>query len=347
MKCLYGNNRLKYLVACTTGAFVLAMFLWSGHIKTYVDVSTYHSGVDKQIHERTKCDCDDGVNKSKTFKNVEVKATPNDFKVPNIVHYCWYSNMSKEWTFTQYLSVLSVHRFIKPSMILFQTNYPPHGYYWNRTVSIPGLTIVKRTPTKKLFWKRLNFPYETTACNLDRLLFLNTTGGMVLDTDVIAVRSFDPLRKYSATMGSQNRRYFYDLCGGIIIAEPGSTFIKLWINSFIDDYRPDIWAFNSGRQPAYIGVFRFPESLHIERTSLNLPGWEHTEQIFAQKYDWTNNYAIHLFLRKWKQHKDYKPIPTEMGVGTANTTFGEIARLVLYGSTDLFKDGAKRPDVVL
>jgi len=56
-----------------------------------------------------------------------------DFKVPNVVHYVWLGSDLK-FTFIQYLSFLSVHRYIVPSYIFVYGETGPTGYWWNRTV---------------------------------------------------------------------------------------------------------------------------------------------------------------------------------------------------------------------
>ncbi|CAH1798240.1 unnamed protein product, partial [Owenia fusiformis] len=118
------------------------------------------------------------------------------------------------------------------------------------------------------------------------------------------------------------------LCGGIIISEPGSKFLKIWINNYVDDQRSK-WGYNSGRMADKIAS-RFPEDIHIKMTSLNRPSPKEINLIFLifpTHYNWHNNYAIHLFVRKWKEH-----IPTESEINGSDTTFGEISRTVLYGS---------------
>ncbi|CAH1798206.1 unnamed protein product [Owenia fusiformis] len=285
--------------------------------------------------------------KQLTGKHIEDKLFESDhlttknlqYKVPNIVHYIWYSRKPTTWNFIQYLSILSASKFIRPSRIMFHTNCTPNGHYWNRTTEISDFEIIHRSPTRSLFGKQIRFPFEDiSASDIDRLIILNRTGGIYLDTDVIALRSFDPLRVYSFTMGSESLNETVLLCGGIIISEPGSKFLKIWINNFVDDQRSK-WAYNSGRMADKIAS-RFPEDIHIEMTSLNRPSPKEIDLIFATNYNWHNNYAIHLFVRKWKGH-----IPTEREINESDTTFGDISRSVLYGTIDLQEDKIMKNDL--
>ncbi|CAH1785166.1 unnamed protein product, partial [Owenia fusiformis] len=226
-----------------------------------------------------ECQTNQKNNISQNFGFDQMNVTENlKYKVPNIVHYTWYTKKPIEWTFLQYLSVLSASKFIKPSRIMFHTNCTPIGHYWNRTTQIPNLEIIQRSPPIKIFGKKVLFFYETSATNIDRLLILNRNGGICLDTDVIALKSFDPLRVYPFTMGSESITKWVLLSGGIILSEPGSTFLKIWINNYVDDQSSQ-WAYNSGKMPTKIAA-RFPEDIHIEMTSLHRPSHKELDQIF-------------------------------------------------------------------
>ncbi|CAH1777223.1 unnamed protein product, partial [Owenia fusiformis] len=274
-----------------------------------------------QTYQKNKISRNSGFDQINTTENFQ-------YKVPNIVHYIWYARKPIEWKFTQYLSVLSASKFIKPSKIMFHTNCTPIGHYWNRTTEIPNLEIIQRSPTSELFGVKVLFFYMTSPSDIDRLLILNTTGGIYLDMDVITLKSFDPLRVYPFTMGSESLTTKVGLNGGIILSEPGSKFLKIWINNYVDDQRSQ-WAYNSGRMADKLAT-RFPEDIHIEMTSLNRPSYLEVDQIFVKKYNWHNNYAIHLLVRLWKKH-----IPLETEINSSDTTFGEISRMVMHGSTDI------------
>ena len=64
--------------------------------------------------------------------------------VPNVVHYVWCKR--QKLGFFQFLSFISVLRFIKPCMILFHGDSLPYGDYWDYFVSVyPQVVHVNRS----------------------------------------------------------------------------------------------------------------------------------------------------------------------------------------------------------
>jgi len=53
--------------------------------------------------------------------------------VPNVVHYVWLGT-DLDFTFINYLSFRSVHRFIRPQFIFVYGEQGPRGTWWERTV---------------------------------------------------------------------------------------------------------------------------------------------------------------------------------------------------------------------
>ena len=79
-----------------------------------------------------------------------------DKAVPNVVHYVWYSK--KEFGFFDFVSFMSVHRFIKPCLFLVHGDELPIGKYWNYLVNIsPNIIHVKREIPQIVFGKKLEF----------------------------------------------------------------------------------------------------------------------------------------------------------------------------------------------
>ena len=81
----------------------------------------------------------------------------NDGKVvPNIVHYVWFGKA--EFTFTHFLSFLSVHKYQNPCLILVHSDKMPKGTLWNYFLQIsPKVIHVRRKQPKRIFSKKLSF----------------------------------------------------------------------------------------------------------------------------------------------------------------------------------------------
>ncbi len=298
-------------------------------------------------NQHTSCD---SVDISRKFYHREPKPDPSYFNetgywVPNIVHFIWYSDTPKPFRFNNMLSVMSAHRYIKPDVILFHTNMEPTGEYWANLLALPSFRVVKKDYTLCFNDHLLKEPTRSTdASDIDRLTVLSENGGIYLDLDVIVVRSFDPLRRFPCTVGTElikNEKVLV-VCGAVVICSRQSQFLHFWLQSFIDDYRQEMWAYNSGRVPTILWQ-KYPDLVHVEKTSFFRPAWFQLDQIFLNKpYDWKEkNYLIHLW-NSILEEKKYIPEPTFENIRTWNGTFGEIARYVLYGSPDVISPDDKR-----
>ena len=161
-----------------------------------------------------------------------------NFLVPNIVHYVWYNFGDERFNMTllQYLSVLSVSKFIHPDHIYFHADIPPDGLYWDLVRKLPNFELLYRNKTLQ------NTKYSSTASNMGRLEVLNEIGGIYLDTDILVLRSFDDLRKYEMTLGLEAKG---GICNGIIVARKGAPAIRRWMTSYEEDFRVTQRTYNS------------------------------------------------------------------------------------------------------
>ena len=250
------------------------------------------------------------------------------YLVPNIVHYIWFNDQTRPLKFDHMLSILSAHKFIKPSIIYFHTNKVPTGQYWDKVRKLPELKIVHREPTSVLYGEKIKKPvFETSASDVDRVKILQEYGGIYLDLDVLVIRSFDELRKYPCTMGFEDKDI---LCGGIIVCRNDSFFLSMWLNYFIDDYRVATWAYNSGVVPSKLAK-RYPQLLHVDKDRLNRPNFKEISRIWGQeKYNWRRNFAIHTWIRMYRRSQYYPGYdPNPESIKTGQDTFSQIARTIL------------------
>lgn len=252
--------------------------------------------------------------------------------VPNIVHYIWYAESPQQLKFHNLLSILSAHKLIKPQMILFHTNIEPTGNYWQEVKKIPSLKVIHRRPSTCLFGYPLKLPYyETSSSNVDRLRVLYETGGIYLDLDVLVTKPFDDLRRYPCSIGLEGSDR---VCGGIVVCSKDAPFLTLWINSYLDDYQVKTWAYNTGMVPYKLWK-RYPHLVHVEERSLHRPNYAELDKIYGNDVvNWNDNYSVHLWYRVWQKSKLYTVEPNEENIKTMNSTFGQIARQIFYGTTD-------------
>ena len=176
--------------------------------------------------------------------SIPTKTSP-ELKVPNIVHYIWYNSEIASLRFDHLLSMLSVHKILKPDVIYFHTNREPTGRFWEQAKKIPNLKINHRNPPTHLLGEPIEPAlFYTSHSNVDRLKILMEYGGIYLDFDTLIIRPLDDLRKYDCTIGLEQDD---KACGNIIICHKDAPFLAMWLNSFLDDYRIDVWAYNTGK----------------------------------------------------------------------------------------------------
>ena len=122
------------------------------------------------------------------------------------------------------------------------------------------------------------------------------------------------------------------------MAAPHAPFMKLWWNHLPRDERIRGWAYAVGIVPTeLVARYRGTALVHVEEKSLHKPNCEHLNQMIGPDiYDWSSNYAMHLWYRRWKQWgAQWYVEPTPENIKKRNTTFGQMARYIYYGSSDL------------
>ena len=70
--------------------------------------------------------------------------------------------------------------------------------------------------------------------------------------------------------------------------------------------------------------------IHVEdKTFVKPNGADAPKQIFHENYNWSNNYAIHMFIRFNKTEHTFEDIRH------LNTTVGSVSRFILFGNKEL------------
>ena len=191
---------------------------------------------------------------------------------------------------------------------------------------------LKRPPAQPMFY--------TSHSNVDRLKVLSEYGGIYLDLDVLVTKSFDDLRRYVCTVGLEVET---KACGSIIVCSNTSFFLYMWMNAYLDDYRIEEWAYNTGKVPFNLAR-RYPHLVNMEPTRLNRPNYRELSKIWgSSSFNWQENYAVHIWYRLWMRRNPHYKEPDEDNVKTLNSTFGQMARTILYGSPQFIASDQRTP----
>ncbi|XP_033742803.1 uncharacterized protein LOC117329158 isoform X2 [Pecten maximus] len=245
----------------------------------------------------------------------------SQYPVPNIIHYVWYG--MRPLRFYHFLSVYSVFKVQKPCVILIHGDFMPSGEYWNFLLKIvPNILFIQQIPPVEIANRTIR--HVEHKADITRLMVLKEYGGIYMDTDEILLRTLDPLRRHNFTL---SKAFNFNLSNGLILSARNASFLNIWIKAY-DTYDPNKWGYHSTIMPAKLSKI-YPDLIHVENKTFVRPDAGHTKDLFQNNFDWSKNYAIHLFMRYYKQ------VYSMISIRTLNCTMGAVARFVLFGHKEL------------
>lgn len=244
--------------------------------------------------------------------------------VPKLVHYIFLGN--RDFTFFYLLSILSSYRILKPGFIFVHTEKIPNGKWWDHLLElVPNLVIIKTTRVTRIFDKPVKVVQH--QADIMRIQLLMEFGGIYMDTDELALKSFDPLRVYPITLGPCR----LDALGvQAIIASKNSTFLKIWYWTY-ETFEDKSWAKNSQYTPYKLSRI-IPELIHVERLFAFAGFSGNVHDFFNKVADWSQRYGLHLYIRLQEIQKS-----DPEHIKKLNSTYGQIARLIYYGKTEMIQ----------
>jgi len=250
----------------------------------------------------------------------------------SVVHVVWFFPPRTALRFHEALALIAVQRYARPRKILLwydSASTPPAGRWWHfaRQSVAHLLPVPYRRPTSVFNWT-VSVPEHQS--DVARLAIIDEHGGLYIDLDVILVRPFDALLHFDVVLGAETP----DLLGsGLIYARhPGAEFIRLWRQAYADNFDDTRWNEHSCWVPMRLAR-RYPSLVHVEWFSIHRPNWFQREWLYtdSQLWDWSNNYAVHLWFRTHPEDVLYDPLT----IRQLNTTTAEIFRHIYYEDTKL------------
>ena len=217
---------------------------------------------------------------------------PNN-TVPRIVHFT-IGNV--ELAPYHYLSVRAAHETLQAEEIMiWLPSTDVAGVWWRRVKRIPTVKLmVVDTPTH-VFGNEVK---ETAhIADIIRMAALWEYGGIYIDFDVIAFRSFDPFLSMEAT--AIPKQGDYGLCNAVIISQPRAPFLRRWMEEY-RYFQDSEWSVLSVDRPRELAESGVPNITMLPEEQFFLPSWEmfHNHLIHIGKsWDTSNNTAVHLWVR--------------------------------------------------
>ena len=118
------------------------------------------------------------------------------------------------------------------------------------------------------------------------------------------------------------------LSNSVMFAVKNASFLHLWHRQYETNYKNTGWGYNSLGVPTTLAKNN-PSLIHIAGYKFVKPNANQRKLIFTENFDWSENYAIHLFIRFYKKKTD------EYVIRNFNTTIGSVSRHVLFGNKEL------------
>lgn len=204
--------------------------------------------------------------------------------------------------------------------------------YWDLVKDIPGLALRSIEQPKDIFG--VKFGWIQHASDIVRIRVLMEYGGIYLDSDSYLVTSLDSYRRYEMSIGWHPGE---NVGIQVLVAHKNARYLRLWYNSY-RAYRPDLWYWNGGELPTTMFLIPKPDLVHRVPRAF---GVHNLANFLYGTCDnaWREYSAIHLLYR----HRHYL-VPSDTfgplelnNVDRYNKTFGQMARLVLFGTTKMGK----------
>lgn len=217
--------------------------------------------------------------------------------IPNIYHFIWPQKRYQGFDFhiTHRLAILAAIEVNRPERVMFHASQEPSGEQWERVRPLVELREIE-TPNE-IFGQRIRVAAHQS--DIMRLRVLNEWGGVYLDNDVICQRPFAPFLHHPCVIGYESPS---GICNAVLMAEPGSRFIDLWLESY-HAFRNWRWAHNSAVVSLQLSQM-FPHWVHVlPEENLFVPHHCQLEALYHQDLEFPDAYAFHLWASAaWRRH---------------------------------------------
>lgn len=262
----------------------------------------------------------------------------DEFHVPNIVHFVRLGNLSL--SFIEVVCIRAAWLQQNPDILMIHcdncsaTTHSPH---WTYIKNIPRLSLRHVEKPEVIFGTKVSWIQH--ASDIVRIRVLRKYGGIYLDSDSYLIRSVDKYRRYELAIGWPPGQ---SIGNQIIVAHKDSEFLRLYYESY-RGYRPDLWYYNAGHFPTEEILETRPYLVY--RIACDFGVHEDiTRMLFEQCDDvWRNFTAVHAFFRHRAYYcplDRYGPLNFKT-IGLYRANFGQMARLVLTGTTKLGEAGVR------
>lgn len=190
--------------------------------------------------------------------------------IPKVVHVIWLNNT--ELNFISYLTVRSALISLQPDRINLHITDLNEQNEWFIKVR-ENVTLVQHDLDAE-YGQQIKDEWQIPhIADLLRLDTMAKEGGIYLDMDVIALRSFDNLLgcEKDLILGNEGGDR-HGLCNAIIISRSGSSFVKRWRESY-STFATNEWNYHSVKLPKELSSFYHDEICTVSPSVFYWPTW--------------------------------------------------------------------------
>lgn len=202
---------------------------------------------------------DDQLNPGCIYKKFDLYKpvdTGINYYHPPVIHYVKLSTEEDpvRLSFLDYMSVMSAYKFLKPERILFHTYTDIEGRYWSLVKKFKHTSagVNKVEQVTHLGGKEVtSLVHQADFLKLQGLLKF---GGVVSDLDVIVLNGtrVRRMQRISECVLSKGGKSGNILNAGFASCMRNSLFVRQWLDGYHQDYRPELYAYNSAFKPLSI-----------------------------------------------------------------------------------------------
>lgn len=278
--------------------------------------------------------------------------------VPNIVHYVLFKE--HKVTYIHMLSLFSVIKIHKPESIIIHCDCDKidGDETYDRV-----LRLLNETNEVTLYINRIEAPREIFGrqikdhnlahhgSDFSRYQLLKKYGGFCFDNDVFVCQPLHQFRKFEFTLNWDEGQY---LGIQILMGNRHARFLK-FVEETYKEYDNDKWYYNAGDLPTKAILWKYPHLVHRIKVKFGTDAPAVCPFFYSEYHaDWqTRFYTFHMVARgnaiSWKDwclggnrnHPMREAFINDDLIKNLNTTFGEMGRLILFGSKTLPEEPVK------
>lgn len=257
--------------------------------------------------------------------------------IKNEIHHVWFGGAP--FSLLNHLAIKSARLVNEPARQVLHLDAEPAGEWWERSKEFVELDPME-APTQVA-----GRPLRHVAHQADvaRLSILRESGGIYLDTDVVCVRSFEPLLGHELVLGieEEDAAGCTGLCNAVILAVSESPFLARWQAGFdpeTSDWhgfrsrgRDKYWAEMSVRYPAHLAKKHPSEVTVLPQDRFFSPMcYEHElEEFFLGGFSVAPDAYCHHLWQSSSWVRDNLGQVTSEEIRCVDSTFNRIARHIL------------------